>query len=204
MIRRTALAIALLAVAAAPAAAAGIRVELDPSATTVAFELKATMHTVYGTASLERGAFTFDLATGAASGEAIVAAASADTENAKRDKKMHAEVLLSAAHPRIVLRAERLEGALAPSGTSEVVLVGSIELLGTAHPVRVPMTVTIEGDTATVDAVFSVPFVEWGLDDPSTFVFRVAKEAPVTVRAEGASVETVLPPENPLGGSDPQ
>jgi polyisoprenoid-binding protein YceI len=178
--------------AALPAAATEVRVELEPTATTVSFELGATLHTVHGTATLERGTFTFDTSSGAASGEAVVAAASADTDNNKRDKKMHGEVLRSAEHPRIVLRAQHLEGELTRTGTSEVVLVGELELLETAHPIRVPMTVAIEGDTATVEATFTLPYVEWGLEDPSTFVLRVAKEVPVTVRAERVAV-TVAP-----------
>lgn len=202
MNRPTALAVVLLA--ALSASAAELRVELAPETTEIVFELKATMHTVHGAARLERGAFVFDTASGAASGEAVVAAASASTENAKRDKKMHGEVLRSAEHSRIVLRGERLEGELATAGSSEVTLVGTIELLGRSHPIHIPMTVVVEGGAATVDAVFSVPYVEWGLDDPSTFVLRVAKEVPVTVRAEGVSVETVSPSQIPVGGGDPQ
>ncbi|HSL18233.1 MAG TPA: YceI family protein [Methylomirabilota bacterium] len=173
------------------AAAERIRVELRPDATTIGFELSATMHTVHGTADLEGGTFTVDTATGAASGEAVVAAASVDTGNKKRDKKMHGEVLLSERHPRIVLRAERLEGELAPAGTSEVTVVGTLELLGQAYPIEIPITVAIDGDRATVDASFLVPYVAWGLTDPSTFLLRVSKEVPVTVTAQNVSVTPI-------------
>jgi polyisoprenoid-binding protein YceI len=184
----------LMVGASLPALAAEIDVRLAPESTTIGFELKATMHTVHGTAALKSGGFTFDTATGAASGEVVVTSASADTANKKRDKKMHGKVLLSADHPTISIRAESLEGDLDLEGTSEVTLVGSMELLGSSHPVRVPMTVVIDGDTATVDAVFSVPYVEWGLKDPSTFVLRVGKDVPVTVHAEQVSVKTTPGP----------
>jgi len=188
MRRQLTIAFLVAAGIALPAAAAELEVHLPPESTVITFELKATMHTVHGSAKLERGDFTIDTDSGAASGSAVVAAASADTGNKKRDKKMHAKVLLSAEQPRIAIRAERIEGDLALAGTSEIVLVGVMELIGADHPIRVPMTVTVEGDAATVDASFTVPYVEWGLDDPSTFVLRVAKEVPVTIHAEGVSV----------------
>jgi polyisoprenoid-binding protein YceI len=192
LIRRTLTFAALaVAIAAAPSGATEVEILLAPEATSISFELKATMHTVHGTATLAGGAFTFDTESGVASGEAVVDAASAGTDNPKRDKKMHGSVLLSAEHPRIVLRAERLEGVLDLTGTSAVTLVGALELLGVSHPIRVPMTVTVDGDTARVDAAFSVPYVAWGLKDPSTFVLRVGKEVPVTIHADKVAVALV-------------
>ena len=43
---------------------------------------------------------------------------------------MHTEVLLSAEHPSIRLRASSYEGALAAGGLSEITLIGIMELLG--------------------------------------------------------------------------
>ena len=175
-------------VSALPAATVELQIHLPPESTTIDFTLKATMHTVHGTANLERADFTIDTKSGAASGEAVVVSGSADTDNDKRDKKMHGKVLLSATHPRIVIRAERVEGELRLDGASEITLVGTMELIGAEHPIRVPMTVSIDGDTASVEAKFSVPYVEWGLKDPSTFVLRVGKEVPVTVTVENITV----------------
>ena len=185
---RIAIAVLGLVLAAQASPAEELRVELRPASTTIAFTLKATMHTVHGTATLDRGAFVFDTETGAASGEAVVAAPSAATGNKKRDKKMHNKVLLSAEHPQIRLRAASYEGTLSSEGASEITLVGTLELLGTEHPIRVALVVAIDGETATVESSFSVPYVEWGLDDPSTLVLRVGKEVPVTVRSENAQV----------------
>jgi len=119
----------------------------------------------------------------------VVVSGSADTDKPKRDKKMHSAVLLSSEHQRIAIRAESIEGALELEGTSEFVLVGTMELIGAEHPIRVPMTVTIDGGAASVDATFTVPYVEWGLKDPSTFVLRVGKEVPVTIKSENVRVE---------------
>ena len=179
-----------------PAAAAEIQVHLPPDSTTIGFTLKATMHTVHGTAFLDHADFTIDTVSGSASGEAVVVSGSADTDNPKRDKKMHSKVLLSSENRFIAITAERIEGTLDLEGASEVVLIGTMELIGASHPIRVPMTVTIDGDTATIDAAFSVPYVEWGLKDPSTFVLRVGKEVPVTVHAEGVTVSLIPPPQD--------
>ena len=114
-------------VAVLPAVAAEVQIHLPPESTTIDFTLKATMHTVHGTASLDHADFTIDTETGEASGEAVVASASADTENKKRDKKMHTKVLLSDAHPRIVFRARSIEGDLNPAGTSEINLTVNVQ-----------------------------------------------------------------------------
>lgn len=178
-----------------PAAAAEIQVSLQPESTTIEFTLKATMHTVHGTAGLDRADFTIDTSSGVASGEAVVVSGSTGTQNDKRDKKMHSKVLLSATHPRVVIRAERIKGNLNLEGTSEITLVGTMELIGAEHPISIPMTVAMTGETATVEASFSVPYVEWGLKDPSTFVLRVGKEVPVTVHAEKVSVTPIPSPQ---------
>lgn len=35
---------------------------------------------------------------------------------------------------------------------------------------------------------FEIPYVEWGLDDPSTFILRVAKEVRVTIETAGTII----------------
>lgn len=187
---------ASLALTAAPAPAAGLRIELDPARTQIRFSLGATLHTVHGSFRPASGALSFDPATGIASGEIVIDAASAETGNNKRDEKMHAEVLVSATHPRIVLRPLRLEGQLHPTGTSELTLVAELELLGARHELRLPLAVEVTAEAFTARAEFTVPYVAWGLVDPSTFMLRVAKEVEVVVEAAGTlrGDEVQLPP----------
>ncbi len=189
--RKTALVLLTLmfAGAAAPAPAGGWKVDLDPNRTEVSFTLKATMHTVHGTAKLASGSLLIDPTTGVVDGEIVIDAPSAETGNGSRDKKMHGKVLLSGDHPRIVLRPERLEGILTSGQNTSVTLVGDLVLLGTPHPISIPLDIQIDGPSFTATAEFTVPYVEWGLKDPSTFVLRVAKEVKVQVHSEGTLVD---------------
>ena len=180
--------VVIAATGALAADASEWQVDLDPERTRLPFQLKATMHTVHGEAHLASGWLRVDPLTAAASGEIVVEAATADTGNASRDKKMHRKVLESDDHPTIVLRPTRVEGPLDRGGAVDVVLVGKFELLGTPHEVSIPISLQLDGAEFSGSASFTIPYVEWGLEDPSTFVLRVAKEVLVTVETEGTLI----------------
>jgi polyisoprenoid-binding protein YceI len=177
-----------LVVLASPSAAAELQIELDPDLSSISFRLQATLHSVHGSAATASGSLRLDTESGIMAGEVTVDGASAETGNKKRDKKMHAKVLRTADHPWIVLRARRLEGELARHGTSDVTLHGEMEILDQSHEIAVPLRIQIDGGRFTAAAEFEVPYVEWGLQDPSTFVLRVAKVVQVTVDAAGEIV----------------
>jgi len=177
-----------LVLCAAASSAAEWRIEVDPLRANVSFTLKATMHSVHGTAAATSGGFSVDPDTGAATGEIVIDATSADTGNGSRDKKMHRKVLVTADNPLIVFRIRRLEGHLALEGASEVTLHGEIEILGQPHEIAIPLRVEINGGGFTAHAEFEIPYVEWGLKDPSTFILRVAKEVQVVIEAEGTII----------------
>jgi polyisoprenoid-binding protein YceI len=163
---------------------------VDPAASRVTFTLAATLHTVEGSFPIRSGEIRFDPAAGTASGEIVVAAARGETGNARRDRKMHAEVLESARWPEIAFAASALEGALAPLGASEVVLRGVLRLQGEPHEVEVPLAVEIEPDRVRAEGTFTVPYVAWGLEDPSSLVLRVGKTVEVRVVIAGALAGT--------------
>jgi len=187
MRRTTSIALTLLALAA-PLAASELQIELDPELTSISFRLQATLHSVHGSAALAVGSLRLNTENGVKDGAVTIDATTAETGNKKRDKKMHGKVLLTADHPEIVLRALRLEGGLAPQGASDVTLHGEIEILGQAHEIRIPSHIEINGDHFTAGFEFAIPYVDWGLEDPSTFVLRVAKEVQITVEAAGTVV----------------
>ena len=155
--------------------------QIDPARTTVEFTLGAVLHTVHGTFHLASGRMSFDPATGRAAGELVVDAASGQTGNDSRDKKMHSSVLESARFPRIVFQPDRVEGAVAGQGVSKVQLHGWFEIHGERHEMLVPLEVHATAAEYEATATFSVPYVKWGMKNPSTFVLRVEDHVEITV-----------------------
>jgi polyisoprenoid-binding protein YceI len=160
---------------------------IDPARTTVEFTLGATLHTVHGALRLSSGRVGFDPVTGRASGELVVDSISARTGNAERDAKMHREILESARFPRIVFRPDRVEGKVAGQGVSKVELHGSFEIHGVRHEVAVPVEVRASAEEYAVTASFGVPYVKWGMKNPSTFILRVSDHVDVAVHAVATS-----------------
>lgn len=171
----------------APAAAVqAALLHLDPEATHVAFELGGNMHTVEGTLDLVRGDIQFDPVSGEVSGKIVLDATSAVTENKKRDRKMHETVLESEIYPDIVFIPSRLEGEFHAQGTSHLRLLGTLNIHGADHPVEIPATITIEDRVLTGSATLAIPFVEWGMQDPSFFIFRVEKTVTIMLDIVGS------------------
>lgn len=180
----------LLLGAAAPSIAEELVLTLDPEATTIDFTLGAILHTVEGGFRLEEGEITFDPETGEVSGRVVVDATSGDTGNDKRDRDMHAKVLESERYPGFVFLPTRLEGAFEPAGAGEVTLHGTLQIHGGEHEIAIPATVAVNptedgGRRLEATGTFEVPYVEWGMKDPSKFLLRVAKSVEVTVHAKG-------------------
>jgi polyisoprenoid-binding protein YceI len=158
---------------------------LDPAATTIAFTLGATLHTVEGSIRLSSGALRFDLLTGVASGEIAVDARSAATGREARDQNMHQDVLESERYPRIVFRAEKLRVVHQDPSGAVVELVGQLDLHGQQRPWTLPAKLAFQGDRVAIEAKFRVPYVDWGMRDYSTFILRVDRFVDVRVASEG-------------------
>lgn len=159
---------------------------LDPAASKVSFTLPATGHTVDGMLAVKSGRIAFDSATGAASGEIVIDLASAGTGNKSRDKTMHEEVLETGKYPLAVFRAEKIRGTLAPAGPSQVTLDGTLSFHGGDHKMSLPARVENQNGSLKAETELQIPFVEWGLHDPSMLMLRVAKVVTVKVAARGS------------------
>ena len=160
--------------------------EFDPAQTKVEFTLSGNLHTVHGTFALKRGAIHFDPVAGKASGELVVDAASGDSGSDGRDKNMHQHVLESAKYSEIVFRPDRLEGKIAPQGSSHVQLHGIFTIHGAEHEIAVPVLVAMDGGRYTATATFDVPYVKWGMKNPSKLMFRVTDHVEITIHTSGA------------------
>lgn len=184
LIRRAVL--TLVAVLAAVSAHAQQRVlVLDPQASQVTFTLDATGHDVEGSFELKTGRIAFDPATGAASGEIAIDLRSAGTGNKSRDRTMHEDVLETAKHPMAVFHAEKVRGTVPESGAGQLTLDGTLSFHGADHKMSLPAKIDVRNGRVQADAQFDIPYVEWGLHDPSIIMLRVAKVVSVKVRAEG-------------------
>jgi polyisoprenoid-binding protein YceI len=160
------------------------RLEIDPARTSVEFTLGSTLHTVHGTFALKRSSMQFDPVSGKIEGEVAIDATSGESGNESRDRKMHREILESAKYPEIVFRPDQVEGTLAPLGASQVKLRGMLTIHGGEHEIVVPVDVQAGGGKYQAAAHFDVPYVQWGMKNPSTFILRVEKSVAITVHAQ--------------------
>lgn len=159
--------------------------ELDPQQSHVTFTLPATMHTVHGSFALKSGRIEFNPATGAAGGTIVLDATSARTGNDGRDRKMHRDILESAKYPEILFTARRLTGGLGAEGQARLTLEGMFTLHGASHPVSLACTVQSHAGEVTGDTSVVVPYVDWGLKNPSTFLLHVSEKVTVEIHAAG-------------------
>ena len=148
---------------------------VNPSASKVAFTLGGNTHQVEGTFRVQSGTVEFGLAPGAISGSVIVAAGSGDSGNKGRDKDMNKKVLQPEQFPEVSFTPKSYQGNLAPSGDSTIQVSGIFTLHGTPHDLTLPMHIHAEGGNMTATGSLDVPYVKWGLKDPSVLFLKVAK-----------------------------
>ena len=154
---------------------------IDPAQTKVEFTLGSLLHTVHGEFHLKRGTLSFDPRNGNAHGELVVDATTGDSGSPARDKRMHASILESARYPEITFRPDRVDGKVALEGKSEVQLHGVFTIHGVDHEILVPAVVNAVGGQYNVDALFEVPYVKWGMKNPSTLMLRVNDKVEITI-----------------------
>ena len=176
---------ALLCGAAAAQSAQQQTVQLDPSKTRIEFTLADVLHTVHGSFRLKNGSLHFDPATGAVDGALVVDATSGDSGNHSRDKKMNKEVLESAKYPEIVFLPQKFTGHVNPEGASQVAVSGIFRIHGADHPMTLMMPVRVNGNELTATTHFEIPYQQWGMKNPSTFVLRVSNKVAIDLTAVG-------------------
>lgn len=161
-------------------------VALDPGQTKISFTVDTTLHMVHGTFKMKHGEIRFDPATGKASGSIVVDAASGNSENQGRDKKMHQQVLESDKFSEITFTPTEVHGKIRPAGTSELEVPGTIHLLGKDHEFKMAFSVeTGNGREIHASTHFTVPYKKWGLKNPGNFLLHVNDNVEVEVHAIG-------------------
>lgn len=158
---------------------------IDPAASRLHFALGASLHTVEGDFRLEGGKVEIDLATGAASGELSAQAASGNSGSETRDRRMHDQILEASRYPLIAFSPKRIRGTLAPAGNSKMEVDGDFQIHGATHPLTASAEVSIDKDHFHATTSFLVPYVKWGMKDPSTFFLKVKDQVSLSLDLVG-------------------
>ena len=158
---------------------------VDPASSEVHFTLGASDGPVNGTFHVNSGAFTVDPSNGAMTGTIAVDAGSGDSGNKKRDKKMTNDQMKAQTFSAVTFAPAKFSGELKDSGDSAGQVEGTFTLIGQAHPISLPMNVHMEAGHFTATGEFTVPFVSWGMKDPSFLMFKVEKQVKVQLKLTG-------------------
>jgi polyisoprenoid-binding protein YceI len=159
---------------------------INPDASKVAFALGGNTHHVDGTFHVQSGSIDFDRSAQKISGSVVVGAGSGDSGDSGRDKKMNTDVLDVAHYAEISFVPKSYQGSVAASGDSTIQVTGVFTLHGTPHDLTVPMQIHIDETTLTAKTQFQIPYVQWGLKDPSIFVLKVAKVVDINLTLVGS------------------
>jgi polyisoprenoid-binding protein YceI len=177
-------AVAVLSLFTAGSAWSQQHYKVDPATSEVHFTLGGS-HTVDGLFKVSSGEFSLDPQSGTMTGMVSVDASSGNSNEPGRDKKMTNDQMKAKTFPMVSFAPTRFTGQLTDSGDSTGQVEGNFTLLGQAHPIAVTMTVHMEGDHFMAAGSFVVPYVSWGMKDPSWLVMKEAKEVKIALKLAG-------------------
>jgi polyisoprenoid-binding protein YceI len=158
---------------------------VSPEMSEVKMTLKTNHEIVNGTFHVQAGSIDYDAAESRISGSVVVAAGSGKTGNDSRDKKMDKDVLKVEQYTTVAFVPKSYTGTLAASGDSTIQVSGVLTLLGTPHDVTIPMQIHIDGAHCAAKAQFVVPYVQWGLKNPSFMIWKAANDVAIDLNLVG-------------------
>ena len=175
------------------AAAQQVQVTIVPAQTKIEWTLGATLHTVHGTFTLKSGQIAFDPASGNASGELVIEAASGNSGNDSRDAKMHNDVLETKRYPEITFLVKKVSGPWSDHGNSTLQVQGVFHIHGADHDLTLPLAVEAVGDSVNAATHFTVPYQAWGMKNPSSGFLHVDDKVQVSIAAVGRMTSSGAP-----------
>jgi polyisoprenoid-binding protein YceI len=176
---------ALAAVLAPAALAQHQTFVVNPEASEVKITLKTTHELVNGTFHVQSGSIEFDPSDHKMPGSVVVLAGSGKTGNDSRDKKMNKDILKVEQYATVSFEPKIYTGDIGLSGDSNLQVTGIFTLLGTPHEITVPILVHVEGTAATAKAHFVVPYVQWGLKNPSFMIWKADNDVAIDLFLSG-------------------
>jgi polyisoprenoid-binding protein YceI len=179
-------AVLAFAVILAPAALAQHQTfAVNPDASEVKIKLNTTHEVVSGTFHIQSGSIEFDRSASHISGIVIVAAGSGKTGNDSRDKKMNKDILKVDEYATVSFAPKTYTGTIASSGDSTIQVSGVFTLLGIPHDLTIPMQIHMDGSKATARAHFIIPYVQWGLKNPSFMFWKAENDVAIDLNLVG-------------------
>jgi YceI-like domain len=156
-----------------------------PDASEVKMKLITTHEVVNGTFHIQSGSIEFDRGNPKMSGSVAVLAGSGKTGNDSRDKKMHKDILKVDQYTTVFFAPKTYSGTIAPSGDSTIQVGGVFTLLGNPHDLTIPMQIHMDGSKATARAQFVIPYVQWGLKNPSFLFWKTENDVAIELNLVG-------------------
>jgi polyisoprenoid-binding protein YceI len=179
-------AVLALAVILGPAALAQHQTfAVNPDGSEVKMKLNTTHEVVNGSFHIQSGSIEFDRSAPKMSGSVAVLAGSGKTGNNSRDKKMNKDILKVDQYTTISFVPKTYTGTIAPSGDSAIQVSGVFTLLGNPHDLTIPMQIHMDGSKATARAQFVVPYVQWGLKNPSFMFWKAENDVAIDLNLVG-------------------
>ena len=160
---------------------------INPAESNLHWNVDSTLHMVHGTFLLKSGTVHFNPQTGNAGGEIIVSATSGESGNGSRDKRMHKEILETEKYPEVIFHPKHLDGKVNRSGPSDLKLAGTLSVHGSDHELTATVHADLAGDRWTGTGKFEVPYVNWGIKDPSNFLLKVKPVVNIELEMSGST-----------------
>lgn len=162
-----------------------VTIHMNPAQTHILWTLPDVLHTVHGTFHLSSGTITFNAKNGEASGFFSVDEDTGASGDNIRDNRMKKSILETATHPTATFKPTHVSGVYNLQGSSTLLVDGIFNLHGADHPLKLAFQVTAKGSAITATTKFDIPYVSWGMHDPSTLFLRVDKSVQMEIDAAG-------------------
>jgi hypothetical protein len=158
---------------------------IDPDSSAIKMKLNTTREVVNGAFHVRSGSIDFDRTASRFSGIILVSAGSGKTGNGSRDKRMNKDILKVTQFADVSFAPKTYTGSLATSGDSIIQVSGVFTLLGTPHDLSILMQIHIDGSQATAKGQFVIPYVSWGLKDPSFLSWKAENNVEIVLDLAG-------------------